>query len=258
MKKLGVAAFVGAVAMIVTGCSSTTTCTGLGCFDNDSGPDTGSMTGSAGGPCFPNATCLTGLMCVSNVCVNVPDAGDSGVVMDSGMDATMLTCPKSVSCSNYCAFLGSACTGGNQQLDSPTCTALCNALTTNGTQNLGNLFDTSGNTIGCRTYHSCAASMSSANAMTHCPHANIWSGGDTCGTQCDAFCQIDVAVCTGQNAVFSGMNECLSKCGAWAAGTQGATSGNSLACREHYLALGAVSAPSTNCPKTGDVSAACQ
>lgn len=208
------------------------------------------QTGTEGAPCFANDTCNPGLTCLSKVCVKLPDSG----AMDSGSETGTLTCPKSVSCTSYCTFLNMACTGGNAQIADPTCTALCNAL---GAQNLGTLNDTASDTIGCRIYHSCAASMSATNAAVHCPHAGIWSAGDTCGTQCDAFCQINFAVCTGQNAAFTGMNECLSKCGMWAPGTSGATSGNSRACREHYLELATTNA-ATNCPNTKDVSAACQ
>ena len=38
-------------------------------------PDTSPPAGSAGGPCYPNDTCNKGLVCVSKLCVRIPDAG---------------------------------------------------------------------------------------------------------------------------------------------------------------------------------------
>ncbi len=176
-----------------------------------------------------------------------PEAGGG----DGGGGDGGSSCPTTVSCSNYCDFFESTCTGPNAGVDKTTCNSLCNKL---GMANLGTLMDTSKDTVGCRMYHTCAASMSASNATTHCPHANIWSAMDTCGTQCDAFCTIEIATCTGANAQFGGMNECLSACGAWMAGKPTDTSGNTLGCREYHLGVASQSDANAamHCPHTGN------
>jgi hypothetical protein len=114
--------------------------------------------------------------------------------------------------------------------------------------------DMAKNTVGCRLYHACAGGASTAAATTHCPHANIWSGGDTCGTGCDAFCTIQNAVCTGANAQFAGPNDCLPKCSAWGVGKPTETSGNTLGCRQYHLGAAAAStaAAAMHCPHIGN------
>jgi hypothetical protein len=113
-----------------------------------------------------------------------------------------------------------------------------------------------------KAYHCCsiAAIAPATNLATHCPHASIWSGADTCGTQCDAYCQINAVVCTGANASFGGMNECLSKCGAWATtGKAGDTSGNTIQCREYHQGVASTSDANamTHCPHIKAASATC-
>jgi hypothetical protein len=178
---------------------------------------------------------------------------------DGGGEAGVM-CPTDLKCAAYCDFYTSTCSAQAGALDKATCNSLCKALTKTDTANQGMAGATSGDSIACREYHSCAASMTAANLPVHCPHASIWSGGDTCGTNCDAYCQIETTVCTGANAAFGGMNECLSKCGAWAAtGKAGDTSGNTIQCREYHLGVASTSDANamTHCPHTGDMSSTC-
>lgn len=187
--------------------------------------------------------------------ITVTEGGvDSGGGTEGGGDAATGQCPKSVSCKNYCDMLTANCTGANLQLDNATCTSLCDSYTKMGTANQGMVADAMGATLGCRIYHGCVAGMSSANGAMHCPHANIWTGGDTCGTQCDAFCQIETSVCTGANAQFGGMNECLSKCGMWTAGKPTDAAGDTLGCRQYHLGVASLTAANAtmHCPHTGN------
>lgn len=181
------------------------------------------------------------------------DCADSSI-SPPGPDGASPMCPTTVACSSYCEFVSSTCTGANAGLDKATCNALCERLT-QATAHVGSPSDTARNTIGCRIYHACAARSSPGNVTIHCPHASIWSGGDTCGTQCDAFCEIEMAVCpTGNaNAQFAGVNHCLSACGMWALGNPTDTSGNTLGCREYHLGVAASSIANVamHCPHTG-------
>ena len=75
---------------------------------------------------------------------------------------------------------------------------------------------------------------------------------------CDSYCTKVVANCTGTNAQFANNGACLGTCSAWAAGTAGATTGNSLACRMYHLSVAATDTTQagTHCPHTTTASAA--
>lgn len=69
----------------------------ISCSSGGSGDDAGAArvkdagevaTGAEGGPCFPNGTCDQDLVCASDLCVRLPDAGvDAGTVEDASSDA---------------------------------------------------------------------------------------------------------------------------------------------------------------------------
>src|SRR5579859_3447076 len=91
-------------------------------------------------------------------------------------------------CQAYCTAIMANCTStqddagnpvGNQQYTNMNnCLNSCKAIPA------GSSSDTTGNTLGCRTYHAGLAKM---DPFTHCPHAG--PGGDgTCGANCDGFC----------------------------------------------------------------------
>lgn len=153
-----------------------------------------------------------------------------------------------VSCANYCAAVKANCTGANQQYpDDATCMAVCKALT------LGAAGDTSMNTVACRQYHATAIGGNAMAAAQHCPHAGPW-GDNTCGQVCDAYCAIETGLCTGANAQFQSANDCKAACAAWTEGDAGASSGNSLSCREYHMTV-AVTMQAAHCPHTGNTTA---
>jgi hypothetical protein len=165
--------------------------------------------------------------------------GDSGGGDSGGL---------SVSCTNYCNTIKTSCTGANQQYaDDATCMAVCGAFT------LGSAGDSTMNTVACRQYHAGAAAGGATAAGTHCPHAGPWGGG-ACGTVCDGYCTVETKLCTGNNAQFANTGECTTACGAWTAGDAGASSGNSLACREYHM-LVASQMQAAHCPHTGNKTA---
>ncbi len=62
-----------------------------------------------------------------------------------------------------------------------------------------------------------------------------------------------MTTCTGSNAQFTSQASCEGTCSAWMAGTAGATSGNTLACRGYHLGVAATgtAAAATHCPHAG-------
>lgn len=149
------------------------------------------------------------------------------------------------SCETYCKTVTQHCSGANSQYaNEAACVSYCKTL---AKLPVGTAADTSGNTIGCRTYHAGAAMMDPA---THCAHAGK-TGANVCGTWCDNYCQLATANCTGGNALYSKPEECSTACAtASAGGKAGDTSGDTLQCRIYHLGVAGADAPSatTHCP----------
>jgi hypothetical protein len=68
---------------------------------------------------------------------------------------------------------------------------------------------------------------------------------------CDSYCTKIMANCTGANAQFVNNGACLGTCSAWAAGTAGATTGNSLACRDYHAGAATGANAALHCPHAG-------
>jgi hypothetical protein len=159
----------------------------------------------------------------------------------------------------------------------PTCTAYCNNIQTNcgafGVNATGQYSDNaacmavcakfpvgldngevSGNTLGCREYHSTAAA--GAGAAVHCIHAGP-SGGDTCGKYCDVYCNLSLTTCTGANTVYDDASTCNTTCNLYnfsnVASFPSDTSGGTFSCRMYHLSVASQSAAlaTTHCPHTG-------
>ncbi len=69
---------------------------------------------------------------------------------------------------------------------------------------------------------------------------------------CSGYCTATMAACTGDNARYVDMTDCMEVCteAGWMAGTPGATSGNTIACRI-YHAGAAATMPAVHCVHTG-------
>jgi hypothetical protein len=78
------------------------------------------------------------------------------------------------------------------------------------------------------------------------------TGGDATGStaDCTTYCNAIQAACVGGNAQYSSVAICVASCTKLPAGTSGATSGNSLACRDTHRQL-AQTTPSTHCVHAG-------
>ena len=122
-----------------------------------------------------------------------------------------------------------ACTGTNQQYFSlQACLQTCAKLPK------GSASDVGGNSVGCRTYHAGAAV---SGPVVHCPHAGP-TGAGVCGGNCESFCTVALATCTGANQVYSSMSQCTAECATFntsPAYNASITTGNSFACRMYHL-----------------------
>ncbi len=141
-------------------------------------------------------------------------------------------------CEEYCELIMTVCTGDNQQYPSKlACVAYCEdwAGIPPGTSD-----DKDANTIGCRLYHATVASASAPES--HCFHAGP-SGAGHCGPLCQTYCQLSQRNCTGPNALWPSMIDCLNACEPWNDGAAGDEAGNSKECRIHWLGLAGTEPP---------------
>lgn len=177
-----------------------------------------------------------------------------------------------LTCANYCSTITSACTGTLAQYGGTTaqdamdhCTGTCATFMNSAAQ--------SGDTLGCHLQHAMNATAAGAATM-HCPHAG--PGGDAigspgiCGDPCTNFCTIVQTVCTGGNAQYASMGECMTACGQFSTTTKYTVdtgtfpvmppTGNNLACRLYHATNAAVSPTAANahCAHTKIDSAVCK
>jgi hypothetical protein len=171
------------------------------------------------------------------------------------------------SCAAYCTLITQVCNGTNAQYtDEAQCLNLCPHFTlgTDDTAAAGALA-----TIGCRTYHASAAN-STGQYSVHCPHAGP-SGGNNCGTYCDALCQLTTSVagsvsCNGTNKQYNDFNDCNNTCvaafnhsGVYQSSTVHDTDVPTTQCRIYHatVALGSQALADQHCAHTSTTSGAC-
>lgn len=177
-----------------------------------------------------------------------------------GDDASTDAAVAKLDCPTYCTQIQANCTGANAQYpteaDNAHCLASCASFP------LGTAADKSGNTLGCRLYHSGAPAK--MDAATHCPHAG--PGGDkiggmgTCGDVCTSFCTLEIKACgvtgdAGGHGQYASMADCMTACAAFPNPTAlyaPMAHGDSLACRLYHATNAAVTGQAaTHCPHTG-------
>jgi len=143
---------------------------------------------------------------------------------------------------NFCQIVFAACSGTmNPYATMAECLTYAKAYTEGAI-----LTDTALSTLACRMYH---ARVALALPAAHCAHTGP-DGGGACGDKCDAFCDLQKFTCTTQN--WPTVAACRTACLAWTAGTTGATSGNTFACRSYHLGVAlTTNAATTHCPHTG-------
>jgi hypothetical protein len=93
----------------------------------------------------------------------------------------------------------------------------------------------------------------------HCPHAGP-GGGGLCGANCEGYCSIIVAVCTGADEQYASYEECLTTCSGFDDSEpydSSDTSGNTLACRLAFTVRATLD-PATHCIHAGPAGPICQ
>jgi hypothetical protein len=152
-----------------------------------------------------------------------------------------------LTCASYCGAILAACTTPalRQYASMGTCMASCENFTP------GTLGQTSGNTLGCRVYHTEAAM---GDAAGHCEHAGP-GGGGMCGASiCEGFCSIAPNECPTQWQA----GTCMTNCGLVPNTPPYNTSaaGDSIQCRLYHVTE-ASTAPGTHCIHTLGMGGAC-
>lgn len=191
----------------------------VGCGDDDESGSGGATAASTTSASTSDATTATGT------------GGATSSTSTGGSDPD---------CQTYCDTIMANCTGENAQYASAeSCMGACAAF------DVGTAADTSGNTVGCRSYHAGAAE---ADAATHCVHAGP-GGAGACGTNCEGFCAIAASACTDANQQFADDAACMTACMAFddsepydASDAAGAT----LACHLYHLTVAATDAASAD------------
>jgi len=147
------------------------------------------------------------------------------------------------SCETYCDHMEANCniTNGGYN-DRAHCESICEAFPA------GLDADTSGNTLGCRVYHANAAA---GDPDLHCPHASASGGGGSpsCGTMCEAYCNISALACgtSGANSFYTSYDFCAKACAQFSTtGTVATQAGTSLHCRIYHASV-AILSPVPHC-----------
>src|SRR4051812_274164 len=139
-------------------------------------------------------------------------------------------------CPQYCVDIQKTCTAEDTQYpddQSATCLRICGAINA--------LPEAGTNTIACRALNVSSAKDESDPAAKHLDCVGAGVAAINCGaSQCAAFCAADLALCTGSNAVYGSVDECIQACGAWGTSFDGHlldSTGDTLQCRTYHLEL---------------------
>ena len=78
-------------------------------------------------------------------------------------------------------------------------------------------------------------------------------GADAVALTCDYYCNADLAVCTGPNAQWASLADCMTGCASFPVGTLADEAGNTLGCRINHVinASQSPAAATLHCPHTG-------
>jgi hypothetical protein len=151
-------------------------------------------------------------------------------------------------CQAYCDTIAMNCTAEWTQYGSAEfCMASCMTFA------VGTAADTSGNTLGCRTYH---AGVAASDPSLHCVHAGP-GGSGACGANCDGFCSIAMTACPD---AWDDLPACTSACAMFPDTEPYDASDvgkNTLACRLYHVTAAAM-LPEVHCSHIKADSPPCQ
>ncbi len=170
----------------------------------------------------------------------------------------------SSTCPDYCTNITATCVGDNTQYkDEPMCERMCAVM------EAGTPGQATADTVACRQLNVRSAKDApdgSAQQHSACvtggPAASCCSGTvQQC--QCEAFCNLDLALCTGSNAAYQSLSDCTTACATWGGSFDGplfGSTGNTLQCRTYHLDLSQTGQPAdlvTHCKHTAAISGVC-
>lgn len=134
-------------------------------------------------------------------------------------------------CADYCALINASCEGMLEQyVPGAACEAVC------ATFDQGPSGAMSGHSLECRAYH---ATNAAEDPEGHCRHAGP-SGDGVCGGTCESFCTAAMEICTGDNAQWALVDDCIDDCQMFPVDppyTSSVEPGDSFACRMYHLTL---------------------
>jgi hypothetical protein len=196
-----------------------------------------------------------------------PDGDDGGTMdtgtADSGGGGGDAEAGATLDCMTYCTAVAANCTGGNAQYQNTAeCLAACAFFP------VGTASDTTGDTLGCRTYH---AGLAMSAPVPHCWHAGPFGFG-ACGAQCEDFCLLATSYCSAEAGYagpypYASLTDCTTQCPTFmsVAGADGGpaveggyyangpATGNTRDCREYHLG-NALVAPANRTPHCTHIS----
>ena len=176
-----------------------------------------------------------------------PTMTDAGPTMtDAGPAGTAATC------ADYCDNAMANCTGANAvYVNRAECEAICGGFGWEAGDPVTVSGPLNGNTIGCRTYHSGAPA--GEDPVLHCPHGGP-TGADMCGSPCETYCTAALSLCTGDDALYGDMAECMTTCGTLDDTADiGVVSGDSVQCRIYHLGVAATTGDTAmHCAHAGE------
>lgn len=159
-------------------------------------------------------------------------------------------------CESYCKFHPLLCSDEDDAaLDQETCESRCAALPDRGAFDV--VKDHDANNVQCRLVHLSSAAIDATAAQDHCWHASITPReGSPCRTpddstpDCETYCSVVTRACTGDYAVYTSEDECLSACTLFAPGLGEDRTQDTLGCRL-YHSYASLEAPDNHCPHAG-------
>lgn len=153
-------------------------------------------------------------------------------------------------CPEYCSQIQDVCTAELSQYQSEQiCLGACAGFPP------GSVADQLGNSAGCRRFQAVQAAEA---PDTFCGAAGP-TGDGVCGAQCESFCGLATALCTGEMAQWPDVPSCIADCMQFPMDVEYNSSvinGDSYACRTYHLTVAALD-PVVHCPHIGLDSPVC-
>ncbi|MEM9461346.1 MAG: hypothetical protein AAGF11_44690 [Myxococcota bacterium] len=171
--------------------------------------------------------------------------GDGSSTGDDGNEP-----PPEDQCPQYCELIDDHCQAELAQYPGQAiCEAVCALM------DPGDADDVLGNSVGCRTHHALLAAESSD---PHCRHAGP-TGDSTCGAECESFCSLALATCSGELSPFADADACIAECESWNPEPEyfaAVEDSDTYACRMHHLTLASLQ-PDIHCSHIATDSPVC-